>query len=90
LVKFVVPQGFSTSNSPNKLAMDSGSYDTHTNLPARGPKSTNLPAHSPTLRTCPPVVQHLWSTSYVPPRTQHLSIVSTNIWTYLARIPTGE
>jgi len=31
-------------------------YDTHTNLPARGPISTNLPARSPALRTCPLVV----------------------------------
>jgi len=28
-------------------------------------------------RTSPLVVQHMWSTSYVPPRTQHLSTVST-------------
>jgi len=52
-------------------------HDAHTNLPARGPVSTNLPARSPTLRTCLPVVQHMWSTSHVPPRTQHLSTVST-------------
>ena len=37
----------------------------------------NLPARSPTLRTCPPVVQHMWSTSLVPPRTWHLLDVST-------------
>jgi len=47
------------------------------NLPARGPASTNLLIGSPTLRTYPPVLQHTWSTSYVPPRTQHLSSVST-------------
>jgi len=31
------------------------------------PYSANLPAHSPTLRTCPFVVHHTWSTSDVPP-----------------------
>jgi len=57
--------------------MDSGFHDAHTNLPARGLASTNLLARSPTLRTYPPVVQHMWSSSYVPPRTQHLSTMST-------------
>ena len=52
-------------------------YNAHTNLPTRGPASTNLVALSPALWTCPPVVQHTWSTSYVPPRTQHPSSVST-------------
>jgi len=41
-------------------------------MPARSPVSMNLPARSPALRTCPPVVQHMWSTSYVPPRTRRL------------------
>ena len=46
--------------------------------PARSwSNSTNLPARSPTLRTYSPVVQHTWSTGYVPPHTQHLSSVST-------------
>ncbi|QCE03821.1 hypothetical protein DEO72_LG8g1849 [Vigna unguiculata] len=31
-------------------------YDVHTNMPACGPTSTNLPARSPTLRTSPLVV----------------------------------
>jgi len=35
------------------------------------------PARSPTLWTYPPVVQHMWSTSHVPPCMQHLSSVST-------------
>jgi len=51
-------------------------YDAHTNLSAHGPASTNLSARSPTLRTYPPVVQHTWSISYVPPRKQYLSSVS--------------
>jgi len=50
-------------------------YDAHTNLPARSLTSTNLPTRSPTLRTYQPVVQPTWFTSYVPPRTQHLSSV---------------
>jgi len=50
----------------------------------------NLPARSPALRTYPPVVQHTWSTNYVPPRTQHLSVWTQNIRTYLARFPTRE
>jgi len=35
------------------------------------------PARTPALRTYPPVVQHMLSTSYVSLRTQHLSSVST-------------
>jgi len=61
----------------NKVSHGLRIHDAHTNLPARGPASTNLPAHSPTLRTYPPVVQHMWSISCVPPRTQHLSTMST-------------
>jgi len=61
----------------NKVSHGLRIYDAHTNLPTRGPASTNIPVRSPTLRTCPPVVQHMWSTNYVPPRTQHLSTVST-------------
>jgi len=61
----------------NKVSHGLRIHDAHTNLPAHGPASTNLPARSPTLQTYPPVVQHMWSTSYVPPRMQHLSIVST-------------
>jgi len=41
-------------------------YHDFTNLPARGPTSTNLSAPSPTLQTSPPVVQHTWSNSYEP------------------------
>jgi len=71
------PQGFSAITSINQVSHRLRIYDAHMNLPARGPASTNLPARSPTLRTYPPVVQHMWSTSYVPPHTQHLSNVST-------------
>jgi len=65
-------------------------YDTHTNLPARGPTSTNLLARSPTLRTSPLVVQHMWSISYESPRSQHLSSVSTEHTNLPACIPTRE
>jgi len=47
------------------------------NMPARGPAFTNLPARSPALRTSPLIVQHMWSTSPVPPCTWQLSIVRT-------------
>jgi len=77
LAKFLVPKGFSTFNSHNKVSHRLRIYDAHTNLSGHGPASTNLPARSPTLRTCPPIVQHTWSTSYVPPRKQHLSSVGT-------------
>jgi len=77
LAKFLIPQGFSTFNSHNKVSHGLRIYDALTNLPVRSPASTNLSARSPTLQTCSPVVQHTWSTSYVPPRTQHLSSVST-------------
>ncbi|QCE03516.1 hypothetical protein DEO72_LG8g1541 [Vigna unguiculata] len=43
----------------NKVSHGLRIPDAHTNLPARGPASTNLPARSPTLRTYPPVVQHM-------------------------------
>jgi len=90
LAKFLFSQGFSTFNSHNIVSLGLRVYDAHTNLPARGSASTNLPARSPTLRTYPSVVQHTWSTSYVPPRTQHLSSVSQTIRTYLAHILTQE
>jgi len=61
----------------NKVSHVLRIHDAHTNLPVRGPASTNLSARSPTLWTYPPVVQHMWSISYVPSRTQHLSTVST-------------
>jgi len=61
----------------NKVSHGLRIPDAHTNLPARGPASTNLPARSHTLQTYAPVVQHMWSSSYVPPRTQHLSTMST-------------
>jgi len=69
LAKFLISQGFTTFNSHNIVSLGLRVYDARTNLPVRGPASTNLPARSLTLRTCPPVVQHTWSTSYVPPRT---------------------
>ena len=53
------------------------------NLPARGPASTNLPTRSPTLRTCPPVVQHMWSIS---PRTS-LHVASLNVSTEHTNLP---
>jgi len=61
----------------NKVSHGLRIPDAHTNMLAHGPTSTNLPTRSPTLRTYPPVVQHMWFTSCVPPRTQHLSTVST-------------
>jgi len=60
----------------NKVSHGLRIPDAHMNLPARGPASTNLPTRSPTLRTYPLVVQHMWFTSYTPPRTQHLSTLS--------------
>jgi len=76
LDKFLIPQGFSTFNSHSKVNHGVMIYDAHTNLFTRGFAPTNLRACSPNLRTYPPIVQHMWSTSYVPPRTQHLSNVS--------------
>jgi len=78
LVTFSTLQRLFNLQHNNKVSHGLRIYDAHTNLSARGHASTNLPARSPTLRTCPPVVQHMWSTSYVHPRTQHLSIVSTD------------
>jgi len=52
--------------------------------------STNLLARSPTLQTSPSVVQHMWSTSYEPLRSQHLSSVSTKHTNLPARIPIRE
>jgi len=43
----------------NKVSHGLRIVDAHTNLPARGPASTNLLARSPPLRTYPPVVQHM-------------------------------
>jgi len=78
LVTFsILPRLFKLQHN-NKVSHGLRIYDAHTNLLARGHASTNLLACSPTLRTCPPVVQHMWSTSYVPARTQHLSTVSTD------------
>jgi len=77
MVKSLIPQGIPTFTSHNIVNHGLMIYDAHTNLPAHGPASTNLPICSPTLRTYPPVVQHMWSTRYVPPRTQHLTNVST-------------
>jgi len=65
-------------------------YDASTNLPARGPTSTNLFVCSPTLRTSSPVVQHTWSNNYEPPCSQQLSSVSTEHTNLPARIPTRE
>ena len=77
MAKFLIPQGFSTFTSHNKVSHGLSIYGAHTNLPVRGPASTNLPTRSPTLRTCPSVLQHRWSTSYVPSHTLHLSSMST-------------
>ncbi|QCD89215.1 hypothetical protein DEO72_LG4g155 [Vigna unguiculata] len=45
----------------NKVSHGLRIHDAHTNLLTRGPASTNLPARSPTLRTCPPVIQHMFN-----------------------------
>jgi len=65
-------------------------YDAPTNLPVRDPASTNLLAHSLTLWTSPPIVQHMWSTIYEPPHSQHLSSVTTKHMNLPAHIPTRE
>ena len=77
MVTSLIPPRLLNFQFNNKVSHGLRIHDAHTNLPACGPASTNLPARSPTLWTCPPIVQHMWSTSYVPPRTQHLSTVST-------------
>ena len=77
MVRSLIPPRLLNLQFNNKVSHGLRIHDAHTNLPARGPASTNLPARSPNLRTCLPVVQHMWSTSYVPPCTQHLSTVST-------------
>ncbi|QCD89892.1 hypothetical protein DEO72_LG4g844 [Vigna unguiculata] len=48
----------------NKVSHGLRIPDAYTNLPASGPASTNLPARSPTLRTYPPVVQHIMQTGF--------------------------
>jgi len=58
LAKSLILQGFSTFTSHNIVSHGLGIYDAQTNLPARGPTSTNLTTRSPTLQTCPHVVQH--------------------------------
>jgi len=77
MVKYLILPRLFNLHTNNKVSHGLRIHDAHMNLPARGPASTNLPARSHTLQICPPVVQHMWSTSYVPPRTQHLSTVST-------------
>ena len=77
MVKYLILPRLFNLHTNNKVSHGLRIHDAHMNLPARGLASTNLLARTPTLRTYPPIVQHMRSTSYVPPRTQHLSIVST-------------
>jgi len=77
MIKYLIPPRLFNHQFNNKISHGHKIYDAHMNMSVCGPASTNLSARSPTLRTCPPVVQHMWSTSYVPPRTQHLSTMST-------------
>jgi len=77
MVKSLIPPRLFNLQFNNKVSHGLKIYDAHTNLPARGSASTNLPARSPTLRTYLLVVQPIWSTSYVPPHMQHQSTMST-------------
>jgi len=62
LAKTLIPKAFQPSQHTNS-SLGFRVYDAHTNLSARGPTFTNLPARSPALRTSPLVVL-----LYEPPR----------------------
>jgi len=67
-------------------------WDIHasTNLLAHDPASSNLSTRNPTLRTSPPVVQHMWFNNYEPPHSHHPSSVSTEYRNLPIRILTRE
>ena len=59
MVNYLIPPRLFNLQFNNKVSPRLRIYDAHTNLSARGPASMNLPARSRTLRTYPPVVQHM-------------------------------
>ena len=59
MVTYLIPPEIFNLQFNNKVSHGLRISDAHTNLPAHDHASTNIPARSPTLRTCPPLVQHM-------------------------------